>query len=368
MNQELFRKIISGQSKGLLESALRLLLNVIALYYGLGIALRNLLYDKNIAKPFAVTFAGLKTTVISQVTIPVISVGNITVGGTGKTPLVIWLCNFLQAKQIKCAILTRGYKATKGNQSDEPAVIARNCPDAELIINPDRLAGAMEAVRKHHAQVLVMDDGFQHRRLHRDIDIVTIDATLPFGFDRMLPAGLLREPVSALKRAQAAVITRSDLVSQDNLKKLSLVINGINPKAAVAMTIHAPVCAMSADDKRISLEQLRGRKVFAFCGIANPDAFFETINRLGAEVAGTKIFDDHHNYTAKDISAIYDEAAKSGAGMLLTTEKDFNKIGLPANASQLVLAYLAVKLKFISGHNQISQLIERSLTGRIREK
>jgi tetraacyldisaccharide 4'-kinase len=125
---------------------------------------------------------------------------------------------------------------------------------------------------------------------------------------------------------------------------------------------------MSAGDKRISLEQLRGKKIFAFCGIANPEPFFETINRLGANLVGSKIYDDHHHYAAKDVSAIYGEATKSGAGMLLTTEKDYSKIGLPAKNAQLVLAYLAVKLKFISGQNQITQLIERSLTGRIREK
>jgi tetraacyldisaccharide 4'-kinase len=368
MNQAGFKKLVSGQSTGTLAAVLRLLLNIAAVFYGLGIALRNRLYDKGRRKSYAVTPAGLVTSDRTQATIPVISIGNITVGGTGKTPMVIWLCNFLQGKGINCAILTRGYKATKGKQSDEPAVLVRNCPGAALVVNPDRLAGAMEAVKRHRAQVLIMDDGFQHRRLHRDIDIVTIDAMLPFGFNKILPAGLLRESVTALKRAHAAVITRCDLVSEDNLAKLAQTISRINPNMVVAGAVHAPVCAMTAGDRQISLEQLRGRKVYAFCGIANPDAFLATISRLGVNLVGSKIYDDHHNYTAGDVSGIYADAAQSGAETILATEKDYNKIGLPDNASDLVLAYLAVKLRFISGQDQITQLIERSLAGKIRGK
>jgi len=368
LSQETYRKLISGENGGVAVAVLRFFLRVVAAFYGLVIALRNRLYDKGWRSSYAVTPAGLVTSDRTQATVPVISIGNITVGGTGKTPMVIWLCSFLQAKGISCAILTRGYKATKGKQSDEPAVLVRNCPGAALVVNPDRLAGAIEVVKRHHAQVLIMDDGFQHRRLHRDVDIVTIDATLPFGFNRLLPAGLLREPITALKRAHAAVITRCDLVSQDNLAKLAETISRINPNIVIARTIHAPVCAMTAGDRQIPLEQLRGRKVYAFCGIANPDAFLATIGRLGANLVGSKIYDDHHNYTARDVSRIYADAAQSGAEMILATEKDYNKIGLPDNASDLVLAYLAVKLRFVSGQDQTTQLIERSLAGKIRGK
>ncbi len=367
MNQARFKKLVSGQSDGSLAVALRLLLNVAAAFYGLGIAVRNRLFDRGWRASYAVTPAGLVTSDRAQAAIPVISIGNITVGGTGKTPMVIWLCNFLQAKDINCAILSRGYKASRG-ENDEPAILVRNCPGAALVVNPDRLVGAVEAVRRHHAQALIMDDGFQHRRLHRDVDIVTIDATLPFGYDKMLPAGLLREPTTALKRAHAAVITRCDLVSEDNLAKLAEAISRINPNVVIARTIHAPVCAMTAGNRQIPLEQLRGRSVYAFCGIANPDAFLATINRLGVNLVGSKIYDDHHNYTAGDVGGIYADAAQSGAEMMLTTEKDYNKIGLPDSASDLVLAYLAVELQFISGQEQITQLIERSLAGKIRGK
>ena len=366
MNQETYKKLISGRNSGPFAPVARLLLNIIAAFYGMGVCLRNRLFDGGQAKSYAVTTAGLVTSDRAQVTVPIISVGNITVGGTGKTPLVIWLCNLFREQNVNCAILTRGYKAATG-QDDEPGMLAKNCPGTAVVVNPDRLAGAIEAVKKHRAQVLIMDDGFQHRRLHRDIDIVTIDAMLPFGYGRLLPAGLLREPVSALKRAQAAIVTRCDLVSRNNLAELTATISRINPKMIVAQTIHSSVCAKSSK-KQIPLEELKNKKTFVFCGIANPDAFFATVGLAGANITGSKIYDDHHSYTAGDIEVIYRDAAQSGAEMILTTEKDYNKIDLPDSPSVLELAYLAVRLQFVEGADRIRELIERSLAGKIPRK
>ncbi|MGB7581181.1 MAG: tetraacyldisaccharide 4'-kinase [Sedimentisphaerales bacterium] len=367
MNQERFKKLVSGQSTGVIASALRLLLNVAAVFYGLGISLRNWLYDGGQAKSYAVTAAGLVTSDRTQATVPVISVGNITVGGTGKTPLVIWLCNLFREQNVNCAILTRGYKAAKG-ESDEPGMLAKNCSGSAVVVNPDRLAGAIEAVKKRRAQVLIMDDGFQHRRLHRDIDIVTIDAMQPFGYGRLLPAGLLREPVSALKRAKAVILTRCDLVSKNNLTELTAAINRINPDVIIAQTIHSPVFAVSGE-KQIQLEELKGKKIYVFCGIANPEAFLATVGLAGANIVGSKVYDDHYNYTVNDVNDIYRDAAKSGARMMLTTEKDYNKISQPASGEgELVLAYLAVRLQFVEGQDRIMELIERSLAGKIPRK
>ena len=366
MNQETYKKLISGKNAGLFASAARLLLNIIAVFYGMGVRLRNWLFDAGQAKSYAVSAAGLVTSDRAQVTVPVISVGNITVGGTGKTPLVIWLCNLLHEENINCGILTRGYKAATG-ENDEPGMLAKNCPGTAVMVNSDRLAGAIEAIKKHQAQVLVMDDGFQHRRLHRDIDIVTIDAMLPFGYGRILPAGLLREPVSALKRAQAAIITRCDLVSRNNLTELTATISRINPGMIVAQTVHSPVCATSGK-RQIPLEELKNKKTFVFCGIANPDAFLATVGLVGANITRSKVYDDHHNYTAGDIEEIYRDAAQSGAEMILTTEKDYNKIDLPDSYPALELAYLAVRLQFVEGADRIRELIERSLSGKIPRK
>ena len=363
MKQRDWHNLVSGDKAGFTAAPLRLLAGIAACIYSVIVHIRNLLFVKGLFKSYAITHAGLVTSDRTQTTVPVISVGNITVGGTGKTPFVIWLCNLLREENINCAILTRGYKAVTG-ENDEPGMLAKNCPGTAVVVNPDRLAGAIEAVKKHRAQVLIMDDGFQHRRLHRDIDIVTIDAMLPFGYGRLLPAGLLREPVSALKRAQAAIITRCDLVSRNDMSGLTATISRINPNLIVAQTIHSPVFAVSGE-KQIPLKELKDKKIYAFCGIANPDAFLATVGLVGANIAGSKVYDDHHSYTAGDVEGIYRDAAQSGAEMILTTEKDYNKIGLPDGPSVLELAYLAVRLQFVEGLDGIRQLIERSLAGKI---
>jgi tetraacyldisaccharide 4'-kinase len=237
-----------------------------------------------------------------------------------------------------------------------------------VVINPDRLIGAIEAVKKHKAQVLVMDDGFQHRRLRRDIDIVTIDAMVPFGYGKILPAGLLREPILALNRAHAVILTRCDLVSKNNLADLTATISKVNPNLIIAQTIHNPVCAV-AGEKQIPLEELGGKKIFAFCGIANPEAFLATVRLTGVNIVGNRIYDDHHNYKISDVNDIYSDAEKSDAQMILTTEKDYNKISQPASgAHNFVLAYLAVRAEFVDGVDRIRELIERSFAGKIPRK
>jgi tetraacyldisaccharide 4'-kinase len=365
LNQRELYNLMSGHKAGFAAAVLHSLAGIAGCAYSTVIQIRNFLYSHDLLKAFAVTQAGLKTTDRTQQTVPVISIGNITAGGTGKTPMVIWLCNFLQNKGVKCAMLTRGYKST-GGQDDEPAMLAKNCPGAAVVVNPDRLAGAVEAVKKHRALVLIMDDGFQHRRLHRDIDIVTIDATRPFGFGKMLPAGLLREPVTSLKRANAAIITRSDLVSENDLSALTDTLKKNNPNMAVAQATHSPLYAISAGDKKIPLEQLRGKPVFAFCGIANPDAFFATIETLGAKIIGTMVYDDHHTYTAENVEEVLQQTRQAETAMVITTEKDFNKISRLVEKTDLIVAYLAVKMKFVCGEELITGLIEGALAGKIR--
>jgi tetraacyldisaccharide 4'-kinase len=149
--------------------------------------------------------------------------------------------------------------------------------------------------------------------------------------------------------------------------ELAATISRINPGMVVAQTIHSPVFAISGE-KQIPLEELKNKKTFIFCGIANPEAFFATVGLVGANITGSKVYDDHHSYTAGDIEGIYRDAAQSGAEMILTTEKDYNKIGLPGSSSVLELAYLAVRLQFIDGADRIRELIERSLAGKIPRK
>jgi len=349
LNQDGFRKLISGRSGGLGAGLLRFFLGIAAAGYSIVVWLRNFLYSRG----------WLKTCRANAV---VISIGNITVGGTGKTPLVIWLCDLLRKKDISCGVLSRGYKTTKGNFSDEPAIFAESCPDAKVIVNPDRVAGATEAVEKFGAAVLIMDDGFQHRRLGREVDIVTIDATLPFGYGRMLPAGLLREPVASLKRADAAIITRCDQVSDAELARLEEKLRQVNPEMIIVRSVHVPTCAKSVSGEEIGIDELKGKKIFAFCGIGNPDAFLNTLGKLGANPVGSKIYNDHHQYTNNDIADIYAEAGHFQADLILSTQKDRTKINLLGSVKKdIPFAYLAIELKFLSGEDKFTQLIEDAL-------
>ncbi|MHC4988916.1 MAG: tetraacyldisaccharide 4'-kinase [Planctomycetota bacterium] len=346
MNQQTYRRIVSGQDQGFGVSVLRFLLRGVALIYGFAVRLRNLGYRWGILRSGAVS-------------VPVISIGNITAGGTGKTPLVIWLCNYLQSKGIRCSILTRGYKTQAGDISDEPALLAKSCEGTSVVINPNRLAGAQKAVSVHQAQAIVMDDGFQHRKLWRDLDIIAVDATCPFGYGRILPAGLLREPISGLARASAVVITRADQVSEEELDAIGQQIRRCGPTVPVAKTVHKLSHAVSYPNQIIGLEELRSSKVYAFCGIGNPEAFFDSLKRNNIDLCGTKMFDDHHAYTAADVEQIFTDANACGATVILCTQKDWIKNALLTPAREgIVFAYLAMELDFLEGVDKITGLID----------
>ena len=349
MNQNSYRELITTTGGGHIKRALRLCLRLIATAYGLVVRLRNLCYDKKWFKTH-------------DVPVPVISIGNITTGGTGKTPLVIWICNLLAGKGKNCAILTRGYKTQPGILSDEPALLAKSCPSAKIIVNPDRTAGAQKAVKEHDVAVIVMDDGFQHRKLKRDLDIITIDATCPFGCEHILPAGLLREPVTTLKRAQIAVITHCDKIQQDELTYLEDRILSLNPQITIAKAIYKHPCAIGIKGLNLTTDQLKQKPVFAFCGIANPDNFFDSLKQMGTNLLGSKIYNDHHNYKAQDFGDIYEQAKYLGAEIILTTQKDWVKTALLAQKKQdIIFAYLALELDFPHGYDKIESLIDNIL-------
>ncbi|MFB0555017.1 MAG: tetraacyldisaccharide 4'-kinase [Phycisphaerae bacterium] len=386
--------MISGQKAGLGATILRLLLGVAAGGYSIAVRLRNFLYSNGWLKAHRADAV-------------VISIGNITVGGTGKTPLVIWLCKQIisdskfQISNSQCGILTRGYKAAKDSRHktqdsrrktqearlkrqdtrgktqvyrDEPAILAENCPEVKVIVNPDRVAGAAEAINKFGAKVLIMDDGFQHRRLVRDLDIITIDGTQPFGYGKMLPAGLLREPIASLKRADAVVITRCDQVTKAELSEIEKKLSIINPDMIIARSIHTPAYVKTTDNKEISLDYLKGKKIFAFCGIGNPDAFLNTIKTTGCELVGSKFYNDHHHYTNDCLADIYEQAGVLKADLILTTQKDWTKIisdfrfQISDFESSRPFAYIGIEIKFLAGEDKLRDLIEKTLAGKIHQK
>ncbi len=345
-----FRKLIS--TKGKTSVGAKILFSAllfISLFYRTAVAIRNFFYDVSIRKAHKAEAV-------------VISVGNITTGGTGKTPLVAWICNYLAEKNVPVAILTRGYKMTNSDFADEPAMLAKAAANAKVIINPDRVAGAKKAVEQLGIKTIVMDDGFQHRRLHRNVDIVAIDATEPFGYGKVLPAGLLREPLKAMKRATAVVITRYNQSQPENIEQIQNVLEKFAPKIPVAKAMHKPVKMKMTGNKEISFAELADKKIFAFCAIGNPEAFFQTLTELSLNIVGTKVYNDHHRYSQADINDIYEQAKYCRAEVIVTTQKDWTKTTLLSiEKFDAPFAYLVVELEFIEGKEKIIGLIEKTI-------
>jgi tetraacyldisaccharide 4'-kinase len=252
--------------------------------------------------------------------------------------------------------------------TDEPAVLLKNCPEAGLVVNPNRSAGARKAVEELGADVLILDDGFQHRRLNRDLDIVVIDATCPFGFDRLVPAGLLREPVASLRRADLIVITRAEQVKRAQVEELVGQIQTIRPGIVIGISANTHPYVHLLGGHHISTGELRGKTAMAFCGIGNPEAFYQQLRQYGVDLVETRTFDDHHSYSDNDLSSLYEQAAKTGAEYLLTTEKDWVKSAvLSMDDKPIRLAYLPMKLEFIEGGDTIESVISDCL-GRISDR
>jgi tetraacyldisaccharide 4'-kinase len=257
--------------------------------------------------------------------LPVISVGNLTAGGTGKTPMVVWIVRQLQSCGLRPAVVMRGYKSTHG-QSDE-ALLLGQLTGATIIVNPDRVAGAAQAALAL-ADVIVLDDGFQHRRLRRDLDIVLVDASDPFGLGHCLPRGLLREPPSALADAQVILITRSNSIAPEKLAMLKEHLAKFAPQAVIAEAIHRPSAVIDPAGETLPPSALAGRRFFAFCGIGNPESFFSTLGHLGIRIAGQQRLDDHCRYDPQLLAELCEQARQAGCDYLITTQKDFVKINL----------------------------------------
>ncbi|MDY7009744.1 MAG: tetraacyldisaccharide 4'-kinase [Planctomycetota bacterium] len=288
---------------------------------------------------------------------PVICIGNITVGGTGKTPMVAWVVESLKEAGRKPAILIRGYKAV-GGRSDEAELLKRST-GAPVIVNPDRLAGAQKAIADG-ADVLVMDDGFQHLRLRRDLDIVLIDATRPFNGEMCLPVGRLREPLTALRDTHVIVITRSDTVPAEILNNLRKRLAHLAPQASIHTAVHKPVKLIDEKGVELPPDALYGRKVCAFCGIGNPEGFFATLTEIGARIAEKVVFGDHISYGPSEIESITSAVDSSGAETVVTTAKDRIKIDNPASLPR-PLWTLEVQMRMAEGEQSLVDMLYQTL-------
>lgn len=342
---ERFRRLVDGSARGPAAAAARCGLALLALPYGAAVALRNAAYDRGMLRRHA---AG----------VPVVCVGNLTLGGTGKTPLVAWVVNVLRRRGVEPAIVSRGYGAARGTTSDEAADLALVLGGVDHVADRDRVAAARRAVGQG-ATAVVLDDGFQHRRLARDLDIVAVDATDPYGVGHLFPRGMLREPLAAIGRAGAVVITRAAAVDAAARREIRRRLERACPGRAPAVWAeadHAPVRLRTWDGTEFPLAALAGARVTACAGIGNPQAFRHTLAGLGAEVAHFRAFADHHAYAAADLDLLAADARKAGAAFVATTVKDLVKLRRTEVDGRRLVA-VEVALEITSGREELERLI-----------
>lgn len=312
---EAFKRLVDGTARGMGPTLARIALTGLSIPYGLAAGCRNAAYD-----------CGLLPAACGPV--PVISVGNLTLGGTGKTPLVAWLARSLVAQGLYPAIVSRGYGAVRGERSDEAAELAILLPTVPHVADRDRVAG-VRAAAAAGADVVLLDDGFQHRRLARDLDIVAIDATDPWGGGYLFPRGLLRESLSGIARAQAVVLTRAEAVTPQRRTEIRHVLAGACHGRLPAVWMeatHRPVRLRSATSDTQPLERLDRGRIAAFAGIGNPAAFRGSLAALGVDLVGFRPFPDHHAYTPADLQTLGDWATGLDADLVVTTLKDLVKV------------------------------------------
>ncbi len=301
---------------------------------------------------------------------PVVSIGNITTGGTGKTPVVQWLCGALRAAGHHPAILMRGYKARPGQKGDEQLMLESLLAPAPgqsaiaIHADPDRYRGGMAVIDQHpETTVFILDDGFQHRRLARDADLVLIDATNPFGYGHVLPRGLLREPMAGLHRAGAILISRSDQIDPREIERIISTLHNYNTAAPIFRSVHRHVGLRAASGESIELSALASRKFFAFAGIGNPAGLCTQLEAVGAIAAGAMSFSDHWNYSAGDAAKILSEAHRVEAHAIITTEKDWVKIGPSLERAEIPVYRLDLAIE-IDGEEELMAWVMGQLANR----
>jgi tetraacyldisaccharide 4'-kinase len=359
LSESQFKSLVSGQWKGPVAAGLRGALAGLEVPYSWAIARKNRRFDSRPEQAH-------------KFEAPIISVGNLTVGGTGKTPFVCWLANWFLERGTRITLISRGYgrpsrnategvpynpprNATEGVPSsrgeqlnDEAAELATKLPGVPHIQNPDRVAAAKQALQADPRQVLILDDAFQHRRIARDLDIVLLDALEPFGYGHLLPRGLLREPIASLKRAHVVALSRSDAVSEARCREIQTQVERLAPQAAWLELAHQPTALVSHGGEKHDVAAWRDKRVAAFCGIGNPAGFRHTLAECGLDVADFRELPDHFAYPAASIEELEQWAGKlTGIEALVCTRKDLVKLprellgGVPLVALEIELAVLA---------------------------
>ncbi|MGE0131594.1 MAG: tetraacyldisaccharide 4'-kinase [Blastocatellales bacterium] len=332
--------------------------------YQLGVRTRIALYENNLFKT-------------RRLNAPVISVGNLTVGGAGKTPCVAFLARYLRDEGCDVAILSRGYKREsegrvevsdgkeilcEPNESgDEPYLLAKSCPGVRVVVDRDRYAAGGWLEERAAISVFILDDGYQHLRLARDLNLLLIDATEPLDQAKMIPFGRLREPLTAMRRADAMIVTRSDQPF-DRRSFENTIRKFARAGTPVFYAHHKMKNLIRLDDgKVVGFADFRGKKIAAVSGIARPDRFVADLEQMGMNIALRRDFEDHHRYTREELSEIIERALEAGAEAIITTEKD--AANLPAGlAGSSALPIFAARIEFgCERESELKDLVLRAV-------
>jgi tetraacyldisaccharide 4'-kinase len=337
--EKYIREVWEGKRAGLFDTLLVLLLTPFSAVYSLVMRVREILYRTGILRCHALPK-------------PVISVGNISVGGTGKTPMVILLARLLLDRGKRVAVLSRGYGGdgagavrvvsdgtsillSPEEAGDEPFLMARSVPGLIVVTGADRHRAGLEACERFQPDILLLDDGFQHLRLRRDLNILLLDCRRPFGNGRTLPAGLLREPRSATRRADLVVYTRCGGESPPSFPGIPTIRSSHCLRGIVVL----------GGDAVTPFSALRGRRGVAFAGIADPDSFFASLKGEGLELTATVPFPDHCRYDRGTCDTLREVLKETGGEYLITTEKDAVKLtSFSESTGEVYAAVLALEL------------------------
>jgi tetraacyldisaccharide 4'-kinase len=339
-----FRDLVSGRRKGLAAQSLLALLAAAEPPYAWAVRRRNTRFD-------------LDPAATVRVPAPVVSVGNLTVGGTGKTPFVAWLAQWFRGQGVAVTLISRGYGARPGLPNDEALELAARLRGVPHLQNPDRVAAARQALAAEPRQVLVLDDAFQHRRLARDLDIVLLDALAPFGFGRLLPRGLLREPVESLARAQVIALSRSDALAPDERQAIEHRVQQLAPRAAWLEVVHRPTQLVAASGQTRAPAELAGLPVAAFCGIGNPEGFRHSLAACGFVVSDLWPLPDHCPYSPfhlRQLARWLDQQPQ--VKHVVCTRKDLVKLDRDELAGRQLWA-LDIELEITRGAGELIALL-----------
>jgi len=368
--------VLDGSCKGKWPSTLRVLLKGLSWLFAIIVQIRLWLYKHRMIRP-------------NTLGCQVISVGNLTVGGTGKTPVVEVFARNLQQRGRKVAILSRGYKSkelpflqkmtqriTSGKietpprvvsdgrrllldswtAGDEPYMLASNLPEVAVVVDKDRVKAGKYAIKELGCDTLILDDGFQYLKLGHRLDIALVDQTNPFGGGSLLPRGLLREPMRNIKRAGFIFITKCEEGGAPELKEQ---LRRLNPHAEISECRHAAKFLKDVfGDTIYDLDKLKGMKIAAVSGIAVPESFENALRSFGAEIVYTRRYTDHHRFTQQEIINTINQSIQRGAEAILTTEKD--AVRLPfVERCDIPILFMRVQIEMLSGEEEFMNWISR---------